>query len=269
MTSITFAITYHYGDAEQGRLDMYDAAVSFQGFAKALSITAHALLNDGEVRRKGHRIEGGEIFILPSRKGSFEQVVNFVVTNHESIGASVVAAAFYDLIKWTWSKTLDFLYEPQTPHVKKLAERIDPFIGEMEEALEIPLEQAHRPIKQDNNVVITVKRQRIGEVIRLDAETLEHVSLTTELEVQKDIRGNVTRYNMLSGYGRFYDDDLERTVSFKIDENISSVKKQYLTWSLHHAQQTEGAGKILVDAKRVVTPRGGVKRYLITDIKQA
>jgi hypothetical protein len=117
--------------------------------------------------------------------------------------------------------------------------------------------------------VITVKRQRVGEIIRLDAETLVHVSLKTELEVQKDIRGNVTRYNMLSGYGRFYDDDLERTVSFKIEENISSVKKQYLTWSLHHAQQTEGAGKILVDAKRVVTPRGGVKRYLITDIKQA
>jgi hypothetical protein len=248
---------------------MYDAAVSFQGFAKALSITAHALLNDGEVRRKGHRIEGGEIFILPSRKGSFEQVVTFVVTNEGAIGASVVAAAFYDLIKWTWSKTLDFVYEPQTPHVKKLAERIEPFIGEMEEALEIPLEQAHRPIKQDNNVVITVKRQRVGEVIRLDAETLEHVSLKTELEVQKDIRGNVTRYNMLSGYGRFYDDGLERTVSFKIEETISSVKKQYLTWSLHHAQQTEGEGKILIDAKRVVTPRGRVKRYLITDIKQA
>lgn len=269
MTTITFVISYHYGDAEDGRLDMYDAALSFQGFAKALSITAHALLNDGEVRRKGHRIEGGELFILPSRKGSFEQVVTFVITNQDAIGASIAAAAFYDLIKWTWSKALDFVYEPETPHVRRLAERIEPFIGEMEEALEIPLEQAHRPIRMDEDVIITLKRQRVGEVIRLDAETLQNVSLQTELEVQNDIKGNVTRYNMLSGYGRFYDDDLERTVSFKIEDNVSSFKKQHLTWSLHHAQQTQGAGKILVEAKRVVTPRGVVKRYIISDIKVA
>lgn len=269
MTSITFAIAYHYGDAEQGRLDMYDASISFQGFARALSITAHALLNDGEVRRKGNRIEGGELFILPSRKGSFEQLVTFVITNKEAIGASIAAAAFYDLIKWTWSKVLDFNFEPETPHVRRLADRIEPFIGEMEEALEIPLEQAHRPIKMDDGVIITVKRQRVGEVIRLDSETLQNVSLQTELEPQKDIRGNVTRYNMLSGYGRFYDDVLQRTVSFKIDDQVSSVKKQFLTWSLHHAQQTHGSGKLLIEAKRTITPRGVVKRYLISDIRQA
>lgn len=269
MTSITFAIAYHYGDAEQGRLDMYDASISFQGFARALSITAHALLNDGEVRRKGNRIEGGELFILPSRKGSFEQLVTFVITNKEAIGASIAAAAFYDLMKWTWSKVLDFNFEPETPHVRRLADRIEPFIGEMEEALEIPLEQAHRPIKMDDGVIITVKRQRVGEVIRLDSETLQNVSLQTELEPQKDIRGNVTRYNMLSGYGRFYDDVLQRTVSFKIDDQVSSVKKQFLTLSLHHAQQTQGAGKLLIEAKRTITPRGVVKRYLISDIRQA
>lgn len=192
MTKITFGIKYHYGDAKDGRLDMYDAAVSFQGFAKALSITAHALLNDGEIRRKGNRIEGGELYINPSRKGSFEQIVTFVITNKEAIGASIAAAAFYDLIKWTWSKTLELAYEPETQHVKKLAERIEPFIGEMEEALEIPLEQAHRPIKKDDEVVIALKRQRIGEVLKLDSETLKSVSLKTEAEVTENIKGNVT-----------------------------------------------------------------------------
>lgn len=269
MTTITFAIAYHYGDAEQGRLDMYDASVSFQGFAKALTITAHALLNDGEVRKKGNRIEGGELFILPARKGSFEQLVTLVITNTDAIGVSIAASAFYDLIKWTWSKVLDFNYDPETPHVRRLADRIEPFIGEMEEALEIPLEQAHRPIKMDDNVIITIKRQRVGEVVRLDRETLQNVSLQTELEPQQDIRGNVTRYNMLSGYGRFYDDTLDRTVSFKIDDQVSSVQKQLLTWSLHHAQQAQGSGKILIEARRIITPRGVVKRYLISDIRLA
>lgn len=248
---------------------MYDAAVSFQGFAKALSITAHALLNDGEIRRKGHRLEGGELYINPSRKGSFEQIVTFVITNKEAIGASIAAAAFYDLIKWTWSKTLDLAYEPETPHVKKLAERIEPFIGEMEEALEIPLEQAHRPIKKNPEMVIALKRQRVGEVIRLDTETLQNVSLQTEPQVTENIKGNVTRYNILSGYGRFYDDSLGKTVSFKVEDDVSSTQKQLLTWSLHFAQETEGAGKILIDAKRILTARGIVKRYIVSNIQQA
>lgn len=269
MTKITFAIKYHYGDAEQGRLDMYDAAVSFQGFSKALSITAHALLNDGEIRRKGHSIQGGELYINPSRKGSFEQIVTFVITNKEAIGASIAAAAFYDLIKWTWSKTLDLVYQPETAHVRKLSERIEPFIGEMEEVLEVPLEQAHRPIKKNPEMVITLKRQRIGEVVRLDAETLQSVSLRTESEITENIKGNVTRYNILSGYGRFYDDELEKTVSFKVEEEVSSTQKQLLTWSMHYAQETEGGGKILIDAQRILTAKGVVKRYVVSRIQQA
>jgi hypothetical protein len=248
---------------------MYDAAVSFQGFSKALSITAHALLNDGEIRRKGHRLEGGELYINPSRKGSFEQIVTLVITNKEAIGASIAAPAFYDLIKWTWSKTLDLVYEPESPYVRKLAERIEPFIGEMEEALEIPLEQAHRPIKKNSQMVIALKRQRVGEVIRLDADILNSVSLQTDPEVTEKIKGNVTRYNILSGYGRFYDDGLERTVSFKVEDDVSSTQKQLLTWSLHFAQEKEGEGKILIDAKRIVTAKGAVKGYIVSAIQQA
>ncbi|WP_298769161.1 hypothetical protein [uncultured Shewanella sp.] len=268
MTKITFAIKYHHGVATDGKLDMYDAAVSFQGFAKAISITTHALLNDGEIRKTGNRIDGAELFLNPSKKGSFEQFVTLVVTNKEAIGASVVAAAFYDLIKWTWSKTLEIAYEPETPHVKKLQEKIEPFIGEMEEVLEIPLEQAHRPIKKDENVVISLNRPRTGNVISLNCETLKSVSLRTENEITENITCNVTRYNILSGYGRMYIDSLDKTVSFKINENVSSAQKQLLTWSMHFAQETEGSGKLLIDAKRVLTAKGVEKRYLVSNIKQ-
>jgi hypothetical protein len=138
----------------------------------------------------------------------------------------------------------------------------------MEEALEIPLEQAHRPIKKDNKVVIALKRQRVGEVIKLDCETLNSVSLKVDQEVTKNIKGNVTRYNILSGYGRLYDDDLERTVSFKIGEDVSSAQKQLLTWSLHYAQEAEGGGKLLFDAKRIITAKGIIKRYLVSNVAQ-
>jgi len=271
MIKITFSIKYHDGDARNGHLDMYDAAASFQGFAKALSITAHALLNEGEIRKKGNRINGAELYIETSKRGSFEQFVTLVVTNGDAIGASIAAAAFWDLVKWTWSKTVSKAFDPETPFVKRLVEveRIEPFIGEMEEALEIPLEQAHRPIGKDESVVITVCRPRVGEVFRLDSETLKAVSLQNDSTVYENIKGNVTRYNILSGYGRFYDDELEKTVSFKLTDEVAAMQKQLLTWSMHHAQEAEGGGKILIDARKVATSRNVIKRYMVTNIAQA
>ena len=266
MTSIPIKISYHHGDAERGQLDMYDAGVSLQGFARALSITGHALLNDGEIRKKGNRIEGGQLLISPPRRGSFEEIVTFVITNQDAIGASIAASAFYDLLKWTWSRTLDLAYEPKTPHVRKLEERIEPFIGEMEEALESPLEQAHRPIRQNNEMIVSLKRARAGEIIKLDKETLASVSLHTEPDLSS-IKGNVTRYNILSGFGRLYDDQLDRTVSFKIEDDVPTTQKQWLTWSLHYAQ-TDHGGKIVFDVKRVLSAKGVVKRYLVYGIYQ-
>ncbi len=243
---------------------MYDASVSLQGFAKALSITTHALLNEGEIRKKGNSIEGAKLYINPSRKGSFEELITIAVENPValSIGTSVIANVFYDLIKWTWSKTLDLAHEPETYQVRQLEQRIEPFLGEMEEALEIPLEQAHRPIKKFDDMVIVLKRQRVGEVIKLDSDTLRSVSVRTEPEVITDITGNVTRYNILSGIGRFYDDALQHTVSFKMPDEASSSQRRRITWSLHHAQE-EGKGKLRLEVKRVVSAKGVIRRYLV------
>jgi len=267
VTSIPIRITYHYGDAEHGVLDMYDASVSLQGFARALAITGHALLNDGEIRKKGNRLEGGRLLITPPRRGSFEELITFIITNKEAIGASIAAAAFYDLLKWTWSTTLDLIYEPQTPHVRKLKDRIEPFIGEMDEALESPLEQAHRPIRQNDEVVISINRPRAGELIQLNNDTLASVSLYTEPDIIH-LLGNVTRYNILSGFGRLYDDALGRTISFKVMDDVSTVQKQLLTWSLHYAQAQQG-GKVYFDVQRVVSAKGTIKRYLVHAISQA
>ncbi len=269
MKPITFKISYHNGDAQSGRLDMYDASVSLQGFAKALSITTHALLNDGEIRKKGHSIKGAKIYINPSRKGSFEELITLAIENKAAlaIGTSVVGAVFYDLLKWTWSKTMEVDYEPKTPHVRKLEDRIEPFIGEMEEALEIPLKQAHRPIEQCEEMVVVIKKPRGGEIVRIDSDTLQSVSIQTEPKTIENIKGNVTRYNILSGIGRFYDDKLEKTVSFKMPDNSTRHQSSLITWSLHNAVD-HGEGKLILSVKRVVSAKGIVRRYLVQSVSK-
>lgn len=267
MIEIHFKISYMHGDADHHRLDMYDASISMQGFARALAITTHALLNEGEIRLKGNRAEGAKIYINPARRGSFEELVTIIINNPEAtIGVSVVSSAFWDILKWTWSRTLDLSYEPETPFVRRLNERLEPFIGEIEEALEVPLEQAHRPLKQFSEMTISITRPRSGEVITLNSGTLESVSLQTEQALTSGIIGNVTKYNILSGIGRFYDDELEHTVSFKIMDTVTAHQKQLLTWSLHHAQANND-GKIELEIQRVVSAKRKIKRYLVHSAK--
>ncbi|MBR9827176.1 MAG: hypothetical protein GYB41_00755 [Oceanospirillales bacterium] len=267
--SISFKISYHNGEASNGRLNMYDASVSLQGFAKALSITTHALLNNGEVRRKGHNVQGAEIFINPSRKGSFEELITIVVNNPEVIGVGIITNAFYDILKTTWCKTLDLIHDPETATVKRLQNRIEPFIGEMEESLESSLEQAHRPIKSDEEMVIVIKRHGSREVLRLDSDTLQRVSIKTEADIRSDIIGNATRYNILSGYGKFYDDQEQRVIPFKLMDSFPENKKQLITWSMHHAQNEEGQGKLRLTVQRVLSAKGVIKRYLVHDASQS
>lgn len=274
--NIKFKITYYQGEANNNRLDMYDASASLQGFAKALAITTHALLNDGQIRKRAHSIEGAKLYISPSRKGSFQELITLCIESGaiSGIGYSVIAATFYDLLKWTWAKTLGKEHVPETTYVKKLAQRKEPFISEMEDALETVLEEAHRPIKSSKEMYIVLERPKEqGGIIRLDYTTLQNVKSTIDPKVM-ETTGNVTRFNILTGYGRFYDDGLGKTVSFTLDESVEGQARHLVTWSMNAADRTMNInddtpieGKIILVGKKVMSAKGQVKRYLISNVK--
>lgn len=264
-------IVFHYdgGIAADGSLDIYDAAVSLHGLSRALAITTHAFLNDGEIRIRAERVEGAKILIRPPQRGSFQEVVTVVFQSGavEAIGYSVLAAAFWDFLKWTWSEVIGSSVSPTTPTVKRLQDRIEPVMGELVEALEKPLQEMHRPIQRDRDIRLGVHRPHVGEVLRMDAATLDYVMTSTESDIVRDLSVNVTRYNILSGFGRFYVDDEDRTISFKIADDMTSAQKQLLTWSLDQRNR-DFPGKILVDVRRVINARGQVLRCIVLSARR-
>lgn len=268
-TELEFKISYDGGSASSGLLDIYNAGVSTRGLSRALAITTHAFLNDGEIRRRAERATGAKIYISAPRHGSFQEVIRIVISDPvaQTIGTSVIAAAFYDFLKWTWSAAVGKITEPTTPRVRRLADRVEPFIGEIAAVLETPMQELHRPIEGDRNIQIKVIRPRVGTLIELDADTLAYVSTRSETEIAEDIVGNVTRYNILSGFGRFYADDEDRTISFDLGEDISASEKELLTWSLHQRSQGND-GKILIDANRIINARGELNRYKVLAVRR-
>ncbi len=268
---IEFKVAYHGGTAEDGRLELYAAGRSLMGLSRALTITTHAFLNDGAIRVRGDRLHGAELLLSAPVKGSFMENVSVVFDDSatEKVGKSNLVSAFYDFLKWTWNNALGGTNtEPETAFVKDLANRQEPFISDMATGLETSLREFHRPIHGDREITIVLSRPRVGELLRLDANTLEYVAPYEEQDIDLDVLGNVTKYNTLSGYGRFFDDNEGRTVPFDLAQNIDAGSKRTITESLHEWNVNQ-QGKISIDVRRILTSRGHLKRYTVVQARPA
>lgn len=125
-TEIKFRIKYEGGDADQNRLELYDAGVSIHGIARSIAISMHAFLNDGNIRSRVEKISGAKIYIHPSRQGSFEELIVIAVNSDiaSGIGLSVVASASWEFLKWSWAKaTGQKADEPTSRHAKKILKK--------------------------------------------------------------------------------------------------------------------------------------------------
>lgn len=267
---VKFTIRYTGGTADESILDLYDAASSMQGLAKALAITTHALTSEGEIRSKGDSIPNVKFFLHPPKQGSFIELVTIVFEDPviRVIGASVVATAFWDMIDFTWRQATGRNKEPEERIAKKIVRENELFPQEISRVLEIPLQQLHRPILHDRNIEIEIKRPRIGTVLKFNASTLDYVMSQNDPQLVEDIHGNVTKYNIITGYGRFYDDVSQRTIPFHISPNLTTTQQETLTWSLHHSTTDNRNGKIIIDCQVIRDRLDNIKRYVIEDARK-
>lgn len=251
-------IKYHYerGVADTGRLDLYDASKALRGIARTTSIVTHAFLN-GEVRTHGDAAKGAKLYINTPKRGSFtyEAVIWFA--------SAVAGGVFYDFVKYAYTEAVGKLDQPD-PYRKALAERIEPTIGELPAVLESPLEEIHRPIRKDQEMILSVRRPRGEKLALFDYDTSQYLAPTV-LPAPHLIHGNVTKYNSLTGWGRFFDRIEDRTISFNIDLNSSERQKSLITWSLHENNMGRD-GLLYLDAVAVVAPSSRIKRYNVTKV---
>jgi hypothetical protein len=265
---IEIKLHYDGGTADDGVLNLYDAGTSISGFARALAITTHALLNDGAVRKRAEGAEGAEFYISPSRQGSFLEVITVVITSDaaKAVGLGILGNVFWDFIKLVWSKTVGKEAEPETPKIRRLIDQNPELLDEIGAVLESALQQAHRPIQQDRQIEISIQRPRVGTILTLDTETLAYVTTRAKSDLVVGLIGNVTRYNILSGFGRFYDDVQECTIPFDLEDSLSAKEKRLLTWSMD--QRVQGhEGKIAIDVTEITNAKGYIKRYRLHAVR--
>ncbi|WP_155500402.1 MULTISPECIES: hypothetical protein [Pseudomonas syringae group] len=257
------------GVADEGLLDVYDAANTITGLARAVNLVAHAFANNEEVRTKNQSAKGAQAFIHSSKKGCFEEQVDirFGEKIARKVGGTVLVNVFWDYLSWTLSSSVGVDYEPQTPYVKKIASKKEKelFIHEVADALESPMYLIHKAITSDENVKIFFNRPRVGDALALGSDTLDYVTVR---EVQADseyIVGNVTKVNVLSHFGRLFSDEEGKVVSFALAHPDDHRLKGLSLKSMQ--EHNDGLpGKVHLRVRKVVSANGVVKRYIVEDI---
>lgn len=259
MAELKIKFKYEHGSADSGRLDLYDASVALNGISRSLAIITHAYLN-GEVRKHGDYAKGAKFYIETPKRGSFIYEATIF------IAGSVASGIFYDFIKYAFTEAVGKT-DQEDNISRSLEKRIEPTIGELPAVLESPLWDMHRPIRKEHEITLIASRPR-GEVLAcFDYETAQYLEPTT-IDYPNTIEGNVTKYNSLSGWGRFFDIKQGRTISFKVDVNAPDRERSLITWSLHE-HNMQRSGTLYLRAKAVVTPGGKIKRYLVEEVDNA
>jgi hypothetical protein len=253
--------------AATGELAIHDASTALRGITRATVITAHAFLNDGAVRSRTDSFKGGQVFVNAPRRGSYEQLVRIVFDPVfiAGMGGGLVTNAFWDFLKWTWGATVGKETEPSSTAMLDRRDRIEPKLGDITAALGRPMEEMHKPIEQGDAAEMGVNRPRVGRILTLDEDTLKFVSSVTESKEETLVSGNVTRFNVLSGFGRMFDDRRGETVSFLVDAGLSQSAREWITWSLDQRNRHR-PGKVLFKVTQVVGRGDELIRYLVRDV---
>lgn len=256
MSELRIKFHYEHGTADTGRLDLYDASIALNGIARSTSIITHAFLN-GEIRTHGEAAHGAKFYINTPKRGSFtyEAIIWF--------SGAIAGGVFYDFVKYALNEAVGKIDQNEN-HRSALAKRIEPTIGELPAVLESPLAEVHRPIHKEPEITLTVTRPRGEKLALFDSETSLYL-LPSTIKAPHPIVGNVTKYNSLTGWGRFFDRTEGRTISFNIDLKSSDRQRSLITWSLHENNMGR-EGTLYLKADAVVTPTEVIKRYNVKSV---
>lgn len=264
---ISLILRLEGGIADEGLLDVYDAANTIYGLARAVNLISHAFANGEEVRKKNQTAHGAKAFVHSSKKGCFEEQIDirFDEKVTRKIGPSVISNAFWDYITWAWSNSVGFDHAPQTAYVNRVASKNDLFIYEISDALESPMQLIHRAIAKDSNITIFLNRPRVGDALTLNHETLDYVTTREEQTETEYISGNITRVNVLSHFGRLFSDEEGRVISFEL-ANPDDHRVRGLSLKSMQEHNDGNAGKMHLKVSKIISAQGVVKRYVIHDI---
>lgn len=262
-------LRYEGQEADNGELNLYDSAESLKGLALTLGRIAHSFVNGNRLQKRGAHPHNADVFHVAAKKGCFEQVaeVEFQQAIVDFMGPRKVVWNFWDYLNYTVSTAIGEDYEPTTEYVKQLAESDSSPFEEVAETIEEPLKRLHRPIIKNSVFTAAFVREDQEQII-FNMDSADYVETSDINDALEHFTGQVTRYNLNTGHGRVYVDELRRIIPFKIPNfDVNQIAHRAATASMNDKANRVGGERTLV-AQRVTNAPGTTKRLIVQEIRK-
>lgn len=274
-------------DADDSRLQFYDAAHALVGMERTISLTNHLLIN-GEVLSQSPSVSGFHTYLLPPEEGSWKAGIGIffgamltvgVASKDSALGYLAVSALDY-VLQQALGFEVDF-NETLGPQIREAWEnqiisqthdegRFDSLIEKVEPALR----QCHRPIvfseSAKNGQIAWRCGRRQGTLDGFfDTRTYEYISKTIRKENLQDISGIVSSYNVNTFKGRLYVKRAQRTIPFELSQEARNpVSIQSIVGSLYENSSKTRlfSEEIILRGFRNESVNGRLKSLFVVDV---
>jgi hypothetical protein len=254
-----FTVKYDSGIRKFDGLDHYSGSLSLFGISQMLLISINAFLNR-EIITQAPSAKGFRIVLGPSRRGSWEQALQLIVTDPTTIATlkDLGKNAVYDLIKWALLGGVGIPFTLSYRKSQRRARELERENDDLQEKLDEALKRAHAPVKQQGLTVHVMSGRTL--LATYDDMTLQYIETEIFDEETSLLEVAISRFNARTGTGRLIDSMNAVSVPFAPVDKLSTRENTRLADNL--AQVARGnfvPVKVLVS--KVTAANGSIKRY--------
>ncbi len=282
--TIEFTFSFDGNDAENHRLDLYDAARALEGFHRTLALTTHLIMNN-EVITQAPSLKNATIHSLPPEKGSWEITVIICTAMYSlatapkdtPLGHIIYSAYDYIVseslgVSVDYNKTLGKLYKESK--IEKLPEIKQHQLDSVIEKCSNSIKEMHRPIYQTNTATEASISAKVNDKTKILSTSLNYDTYThikTEHINSKEVlvHGHISSYNINTFTGRIYTTEVNRAVPFELSYYLKNDKKtiKLIVNSLREsALKTKERKTLKCLVQKIESVKGKLKKYIIISI---
>lgn len=253
---LNFTIRYTDGEKQFDGLDFYGASQSLFGVSQILLISLNAILNK-EIITQAPSAKGFRLVVGVKRTGSWEQLVQFVVTNPavqgmlDDLGKNTI----YDILKYIVGSGVGIPFVLKYKKSRKIIRDLERQNDDLHEKLDEAIKRAHSPVKhQGLTVQILSGRQIIANFDDMTLQYIETEAISDETEI---IECAINRFNTRTGTGRlitsmdgnsipfFPVENLTKRETTKLADNLAQLARDnFVNIKLLASHTMDGSGKL-------------------------
>jgi len=257
-------------------IDMQYGLDTLKGTSDVTSIIAESILKSKVPEKRTHKSDV-RTKLKGTFSGSYGQRFQLEIKNKklQSELRKIGNEVFIELIGYYISEAIFVDITDQLSHeASKLIEDLEHIYEPLMKRLYEPLKEMHKiSVNFNQDVALNYKKRGVDkkEIVYLNSQTITQLTETTIQPQVESIKVIITRFNSMTGNGRFLIKATNNIVSFGFATDLVAVRQQLkkgITENLHqnNGVRIDGREYIIVNVRKMTLQNNRVIKYLVTGL---